>query len=113
MVSNVEPINPDEDKPKRKPRKPKLKPRPLGPPQPGELISVDRKDETPLRLLSAWVIYRLMRDGKLPHVKVGRSRYMTLEGIAAFLATGGEGSDFSPAIKSAAAAATHAGPVLK
>lgn len=55
-----------------------------------ELIPVERKDETPLRALSEWVIYRLMRDGKLPHVKVGRRRYMTIDGCAAFLASGGE-----------------------
>lgn len=55
-----------------------------------DLISVERKDETPLRGLSQWVIYRLMRDGKLPHVKVGRRRYMTSDGIRAFLERGGE-----------------------
>lgn len=55
-----------------------------------ELIPIERKNETPLRELSQWVIYRLMREGKLPHVKVGRRRYMTAEGIAAFLSRGGE-----------------------
>jgi len=55
-----------------------------------ELISVENKDSTPLRNLSAWVIYRLMRQGKLPHVKVGRRRFLTADGIAAFLAKGGE-----------------------
>lgn len=55
-----------------------------------DLIPVERKDETPLRGLSVWVIYRLMREEKLAHVKVGRRRYMTADGIAAFLAAGGE-----------------------
>lgn len=56
-----------------------------------DLIPVERKDETPLRGLSVWVLYRLMRDGKLPHVKVGRRRYLTADGIARFIANGGEG----------------------
>ncbi len=47
-------------------------------------------DKTPLRSLSLWVIYRLCRDGKLPHVKVGRRRYLTAEGIAEFMRRGGE-----------------------
>jgi hypothetical protein len=55
-----------------------------------DLIPVERKDETPLRSLSQWVIYRLCRDGKLPHVKVGRRVYLTAAGIAAFLERGGE-----------------------
>jgi hypothetical protein len=55
-----------------------------------DLIPVERKDETPLRNLSQWVIYRLCRQGKLPHVKIGRRRYLTVEGIAAFMARGGE-----------------------
>lgn len=55
-----------------------------------ELIPVENKDSTPLTLLSEWVIYRLMREGKLPHVKVGRRRYLTADGIRAFLAGGGE-----------------------
>lgn len=57
---------------------------------PDDLIPVERKDETPLRNLSEWVVYRLMRQGKLPHVKVGRRRYLTADGIASFLAGGGE-----------------------
>lgn len=57
-----------------------------------ELIPVERKDETALRELSHWVIYRLMRAGKLPHVKVGRRRYLTADGIAQFIAAGGEGA---------------------
>lgn len=56
-----------------------------------DLIPVERKSETPLRGLSEWVIYRLMRQGKLPHVKVGRRRYMTADGIRDFLSAGGEG----------------------
>jgi len=56
-----------------------------------DIFSVERKSETPLKDLSDWVIYRLMRQGKLPHVKIGRRRYMTAGGIAAFLANGGEG----------------------
>ncbi|MFN0251710.1 MAG: helix-turn-helix domain-containing protein [Kofleriaceae bacterium] len=55
-----------------------------------DLIPVENKDSTPLRELSEWVIYRLMREGKLPHVKVGRRRYLTAAGIAAFFARGGE-----------------------
>lgn len=61
-----------------------------------ELIPVESKDATPLRNLSTWVIYRLMRetgpDGrpKLPHVKVGRRRFLTADGIRTFLASGGE-----------------------
>jgi hypothetical protein len=55
-----------------------------------DLIPVERKDETPLRSLSIWVLYRLMREHKLPHVKVGRRRYLTADGIAKFLAAGGE-----------------------
>jgi hypothetical protein len=55
-----------------------------------DLIPVERKDETPLRSLSTWVIYRLCREGKLPHVKIGRRRYLTADGIAAFMARGGE-----------------------
>jgi hypothetical protein len=57
-----------------------------------ELIPVTREalDKTPLRQLSEWVVYRLCRDGKLPHVRVGRRRYLTADGIAAFLARGGE-----------------------
>jgi hypothetical protein len=54
------------------------------------LIPVERKNETALKELSQWVLYRLMREGKLPHVKVGRRRYMTADGIARFLANGGE-----------------------
>lgn len=54
------------------------------------LIPVEDKDQTALRNLSPWVIYRLMRKGCLPHVKVGRRRYLTAEGIAQFLASGGE-----------------------
>lgn len=54
------------------------------------LIPVERKSETALRDLSAWVIYRLCREGKLPHVKIGRRRYLTVDGIAEFLAKGGE-----------------------
>lgn len=57
---------------------------------PDELIPVERKDETPLKPLSEWVIYRLMREGKLSHAKVGRRRYLTAQGIADFLARGGE-----------------------
>jgi hypothetical protein len=56
-----------------------------------DLIPVERKNETPLRSLSIWVLYRLMRDGKLPHVKIGRRRYLTAAGIEAFIASGGEG----------------------
>jgi hypothetical protein len=55
-----------------------------------DLIPVERKDQTPLRSLSVWVIYRLCRDGKLPHVKIGRRRYLTPAGIAEFMARGGE-----------------------
>jgi hypothetical protein len=55
-----------------------------------ELIPIERKDETPLRNLSPWVIYRLCRDGKLPNIKIGRRRYLTADGIAKFLAGGGE-----------------------
>lgn len=55
-----------------------------------DLIPVDRKDETPLRGLSPWVIYRLCREGKLRHVKIGRRRYLTVAGIAEFMASGGE-----------------------
>lgn len=57
-----------------------------------ELIPVTREalDKTPLRQLSEWVIYRLCRDGKLPHVKIGRRRYLTAAGIATFLERGGE-----------------------
>ena len=54
------------------------------------LIQVEDKDSTPLRHLSPWVIYRLMRQGKLEHVKVGRRRYLTAAGIAKFIAAGGE-----------------------
>lgn len=66
-----------------------------GPAQAGDpvsqnLIPVERKNETPLRNLSQWVIYRLCRDGKLPHVKIGRRRYLTADGITAFMAAGGE-----------------------
>jgi hypothetical protein len=57
-----------------------------------ELIPVERKNETPLKELSEWVIYRLMRAGTLPHVKVGRRRYLTPDGIAQFIAVGGEGA---------------------
>jgi hypothetical protein len=57
-----------------------------------DLIPVTRAalDKTPLRSLSEWVIYRLCREGKLQHVKVGRRRYLTADGIAAFMAHGGE-----------------------
>lgn len=57
-----------------------------------DLIPVTREalDKTPLRQLSPWVIYRLCRDGKLPHVKIGRRRYLTADGIAEFLSRGGE-----------------------
>ncbi|MCX5744079.1 MAG: helix-turn-helix domain-containing protein [Proteobacteria bacterium] len=55
-----------------------------------DLIPVEDKDQTPLRALTVWVIYRLMRQGKLHHVKVGRRRYLTESGIAEFLAAGGE-----------------------
>lgn len=55
-----------------------------------DLIPVERKDETALRELSPWVIYRLCREGKLPHVKIGRRRYLTADGIREFLAAGGE-----------------------
>ena len=57
-----------------------------------DLIPVTQSalDKTPLRKVSIWVIYRLCRDGRLPHVKIGRRRYLTAEGIAAFLAAGGE-----------------------
>ncbi|MDQ3366642.1 MAG: helix-turn-helix domain-containing protein [Myxococcota bacterium] len=53
-------------------------------------VTRDALDKTPLRQLSEWVVYRLCRDGKLPHVKIGRRRYLTPAGIAAFLAAGGE-----------------------
>lgn len=58
-----------------------------------ELIPVTREalDKTPLRLLSEWVVYRLCREQKLPHVKVGRRRYLTADGIAEFVRRGGEG----------------------
>lgn len=56
-----------------------------------DLIPVEDKDKTPLRVLSEWVIYRLCREGKLPHVKIGRRRYLTADGIAEFMARGGEG----------------------
>lgn len=57
-----------------------------------DLIPVTRAalDKTPLRSLSEWVVYRLCREGKLPHVKIGRRRYLTAAGIAEFLARGGE-----------------------
>ncbi len=57
-----------------------------------ELIPVTREalDKTPLRLLSEWVVYRLCRDGELPHVKVGRRRFLTANGIAEFMRRGGE-----------------------
>ncbi len=55
-----------------------------------QLIAVEDKDTTPLASLTPWVIYRLCREGKLEHVKIGRRRYLTLEGIARFLAAGGE-----------------------
>lgn len=55
-----------------------------------DLIPVEDKDKTPLRNLTPWVIYRLCRQGKLPHVKIGRRRYLTAAGIAEFLARGGE-----------------------
>ena len=57
-----------------------------------DLIPVTREalDKTPLRKVSPWVVYRLCRDGEIPHVKIGRRRYLTAEGIAAFLAKGGE-----------------------
>lgn len=54
------------------------------------LIPVESKDSTPLKVFSPWVIYRLMREGKLDHVKVGRRRYLTPSGIAKFIAAGGE-----------------------
>lgn len=57
---------------------------------PNALIPVEAKDTTPLRILSEWVIYRLCREGKLPHVKIGRRRYLTAAGIAEFMARGGE-----------------------
>jgi hypothetical protein len=59
-----------------------------------ELIPVTREalDKTALRNLSEWVIYRLCRDGSMPHVKIGRRRYLTPGGIAMFLARGGEGA---------------------
>ena len=55
-----------------------------------DLIPVERKDDTPLRNLTVWVIYRLCRQGKLRHVKIGRRRYLTAAGIAEFMASGGE-----------------------
>ncbi len=55
-----------------------------------DLIPVERKDETPLRELSPWVIYRLMRQGKLEHVTVGRRKFMTVDGIEKFIRGGGE-----------------------
>jgi hypothetical protein len=58
-----------------------------------ELIPVEAKDQTALRHLSAWVIYRLCRTGALPHVRIGRRRYLTRAGIAEFLARGGEGRE--------------------
>ena len=55
-----------------------------------ELIPIERKDTTALAPLSAWVIYRLIREGKLDAVKVGRRRFLTKSSIAKFIASGGE-----------------------
>lgn len=56
------------------------------------LIPVTREslDATAIAPLSEWTVYRLVRSGALRHVRVGRRVYLTPEGIAEFLAAGGE-----------------------
>ena len=61
------------------------------PPLP-RLLTVDDLAEL-LESISTDRIYELAREGQIPHVRVGRSVRFSAEAVAAWLASGGTGTD--------------------
>lgn len=57
-----------------------------------KLIPVERLGETALAgAMSSWTAYRLIKQGLLPCVRVGRRVFLTEEGIEDFIRRGGAG----------------------
>jgi hypothetical protein len=57
-----------------------------------KLIPIEKLDETALAgAMSSWTAYRLIREGLLPVVRIGRRVFLTEAGINEFIARGGAG----------------------
>jgi len=58
----------------------------------GKLIPVERIGETALGgAMCSWTAYRLIREGRLAAVRIGRKVFLTEQGIDEFIARGGAG----------------------
>ena len=82
--------------PRRAPEPPPLPPPPPPAPSPANdlptMYAVDSPeiDATPFgRVTTKWQRWRLVREGKLPSVHVGRRVYITADAIREFIAKGG------------------------
>jgi excisionase family DNA binding protein len=54
-----------------------------------ELLRIADKNQTKLRHVSPKMIYKLIDQGRLPHVRIGRRVYLTRRGIEQFILAGG------------------------